>query len=53
MDLKKWSTTEKDKSKINQSSGYDVYRRRAVLCIAVAMTSIDVMHVSNLNVRGI
>jgi hypothetical protein len=38
---------------INQSSGYDVYRRGAVLCIVVAMTSIDVMHISNLYVRGI
>jgi hypothetical protein len=31
----------------------DVYRRCAVLCIAVAMSSVDVMHISNLNVKGI
>jgi hypothetical protein len=32
---------------VNQSSGYDVCRR-AVLCIVMAVTSIDVVHVSNL-----
>jgi hypothetical protein len=38
---------------LNRSSGYCVYRHRAVLCIIVAMTSVDVLHVSNLNVQGI
>jgi hypothetical protein len=31
----------------NESSGYDVYRHHAVLCIVVAMTSIDIVHISN------
>jgi hypothetical protein len=31
----------------NQSSGCDVYSRHAVLCTVVAMTSMDVMHISN------
>jgi hypothetical protein len=33
--------------RFNQSSGYDIYRCHEVLCIIVAMMSIDVMHVSN------
>jgi hypothetical protein len=37
----------------NQSSGYDVYRRHAVLCIVVTMMSIDVTHVSNHSVVDI
>jgi hypothetical protein len=37
----------------NQLSGYDVYRRRLVPCIVVAVTSVDVMHVSDLNVGEI
>jgi hypothetical protein len=32
---------------LNQSSGYDVYRCHVALCVVVAMTSTDVMHVSN------
>jgi hypothetical protein len=31
----------------NQSSGYDVYRCHVVLCIIVAIMSVDVTHVSN------
>jgi hypothetical protein len=37
----------------NQSSGYDIYRRHVALCIVVAMTSIDIMHVSNYSVVDI
>jgi hypothetical protein len=35
---------------INQSSGYDIYRRHAVLCIVVVMTSTDVTHVSKYSI---
>jgi hypothetical protein len=37
----------------NQSSGYDVYRHHVVLCIIVAMMSIDVTNVSNYSVVNI
>jgi hypothetical protein len=43
----------KTNPKFNQSSGYDVYRRHAVLCIVVATMSIDVMHVSNYSIVDI
>jgi hypothetical protein len=38
---------------VNQSSGYDVYRRHAVQCIVVAMASVDVTHVSNYSIIDI
>jgi hypothetical protein len=34
-------------------TGYDVYRRHVVLCIVVAMISMDVMHDPNYCVVGI
>jgi hypothetical protein len=37
----------------DQSSGYDVSRCRAVLCNVVAMTSINVTHVSNYSILDI
>jgi hypothetical protein len=37
----------------NQSNGYDIYRRHAVLCIIAAMMSVDVMHVFNYSVVDI
>jgi hypothetical protein len=38
--------------RFNQSSSYDVYGCRVVQHITVAVMSIDVMHVLNLNVWG-
>jgi hypothetical protein len=37
----------------NQSSGYEVLKRHAVLCIAVDMASLHVMHVSKYTVVDI
>jgi hypothetical protein len=37
----------------NQSSGYDVHRHHAVLCIVVAMTSEDFMYVSDYSIIDI
>jgi hypothetical protein len=45
--------SEHNMTDFNQSSGYDVYRHRVMLCIIVAMTSVDVTHVSNYSIIDI